>query len=183
MFGVTTQCCTAIRDRLALKEIEPLTFHATGVGGRSMEALIRSGHIQAVADITTTEVADDLVGGVCLDRPERLHRRCQCGDSAGREPRGAGHGELRSPGTVPERFAHRLFHQHNPNVTLMRTSPEECAELGRRISRKLNASRGAVAVLVPRGAFPRSPWPASPFTTPRRMKRFSSHSCPASEGP
>ncbi len=166
MFGVTTQCCTAIRDRLALKEIEPLTFHATGVGGRSMEALIRSGHIQAVADITTTELADDLVGGVCSAGPERLTAAASVG-----VPQVVSLGALDMvnfgpPETVPERFAHRLFHQHNPNVTLMRTSPEECAELGRRISRKLNASRGAVAVLVPRRGLSQISVAGQPFYDP-----------------
>jgi len=166
MFGVTTQCCAAIRDRLGLQDIEPLTFHATGVGGRSMEALIRSGHIQAVADITTTELADDLVGGVCSAGPERLTAAASAG-----VPQVVSLGALDMvnfgpPQTVPQRFAHRLFHQHNPNVTLMRTSVEECAELGRRISRKLNTSRAAVAVLVPRRGLSQISVAGQPFYDP-----------------
>jgi uncharacterized protein (UPF0261 family) len=149
MFGVTTPCCTAIRDRLSDLGVEALTFHATGVGGKSMEGLIRSGHVQAVADMTTTELADDLVGGVCSAGPERLTAAAQAGI-----PQVVSLGALDMvnfgpPDTVPERFTGRLFYQHNPNITLMRTSPAECSELGRRVAEKLNAATAPVAVLIP----------------------------------
>jgi len=149
MFGVTTACCSAIRDHLSRMGLEPLTFHATGVGGRSMEALIRSGMIQAVADITTTELADDLVGGVCSAGPDRLTAAAEVGI-----PQVVSLGALDMVNfgpreTVPARFAGRRLHAHNPAVTLMRTSPEECTVLGRRIAQKLNASSGPVHVLVP----------------------------------
>ena len=167
MFGVTTACCTAIRDRLAARGIEALTFHATGVGGRSMEALIRSGMIQAVADITTTELADDLVGGVCSAGPERLTAAAQSG-----VPQVVSLGALDMvnfgpPDTVPARFAGRRFHAHNPNVTLMRTSPEECAELGRRIADKLNVARAPVALLVPLRGLSQISTAGQPFHDPR----------------
>jgi uncharacterized protein (UPF0261 family) len=167
MFGVTTACCSAIRDRLAARRIEALTFHATGVGGRSMESLIRSGMIQAVADITTTELADDLVGGVCSAGPERLTAAAEAG-----VPQVVSLGALDMvnfgpPETVPARFAGRLFHAHNPNVTLMRTSTGECTELGRRIAAKLNAARAPVVLLVPLRGLSQISTTGQPFHDPQ----------------
>jgi uncharacterized protein (UPF0261 family) len=149
MFGVTTPCVTAARERLEELGYEVLVFHATGTGGQSMEALMRGGFISAVLDVTTTELADDLVGGVLSAGPERLEAAGELGlpqvvslgalDMVNFGPRD----------TVPERFRDRLFYEHNPTVTLMRTTPEECAELGRRIARKLNAATGPVTLFVP----------------------------------
>jgi uncharacterized protein (UPF0261 family) len=153
MFGVTTPCVTAARERLEELGYEVLVFHATGTGGQSMEALMRGGFIGAVLDVTTTELADDLVGGVLSAGPDRLEAAGELGlpqvvslgalDMVNFGPRDS----------VPERFRDRLFYEHNPTVTLMRTTPEECRELGLRIARKLNAARGPVTVFVPlRGA-------------------------------
>jgi uncharacterized protein (UPF0261 family) len=149
MFGVTTPCVTAARERLEELGYEVLVFHATGTGGQSMEALMRGGFISAVLDVTTTELADDLVGGVLSAGPGRLEAAGELGlpqvvslgalDMVNFGPRD----------TVPERFRDRLFYEHNPTVTLMRTTPEECAELGRRIARKLNAATGPVTLFVP----------------------------------
>ena len=149
MFGVTTPCVTAARERLEELGYEVLVFHATGTGGQSMEALMRAGFISAVLDATTTELADDLIGGVLSAGPERLEAAGELGlpqvvslgalDMVNFGPRDS----------VPERFGDRLFYEHNPTVTLMRTTPEECAELGRRIARKLNAATGPVTLFVP----------------------------------
>jgi uncharacterized protein (UPF0261 family) len=149
MFGVTTPCVTAARERLEELGYEVLVFHATGTGGQSMEALMRGGFIDAVLDVTTTELADDLVGGVLSAGPDRLEAAGELGlpqvvslgalDMVNFGPRDS----------VPERFADRLFYEHNPTVTLMRTTPEECAELGRRIARKLNEATGPVTLFVP----------------------------------
>ena len=149
MFGVTTPCVTAARERLEELGYEVLVFHATGTGGQSMEALMRGGFIAGVLDITTTELADDLVGGVLSAGPDRLEAAGQLGlpqvvslgalDMVNFGPRDS----------VPERFRDRRFYEHNPTVTLMRTTPDECAELGRRIARKLNAARGPVTLFVP----------------------------------
>src|SRR5688572_19431599 len=149
MFGVTTPCVTAARERLEELGYEVLVFHATGTGGQSMEALMRSGFITASLDVTTTELADDLVGGVLSAGPDRLEAAGELGlpqvvslgalDMVNFGPRD----------TVPERFSDRLFYEHNPTVTLMRTTPDECAELGRRIAHKLNAATGPITLFVP----------------------------------
>ncbi len=151
MFGVTTPCVTVARERLEELGYEVLVFHATGAGGRSMEGLIKDGFITAVLDITTTELADDLVGGVLSAGPERLEAAGALGI-----PQVVSLGALDMVNfgpydTVPSQFKGRLLYRHNPSVTLMRTTPEECAELGRRIARKLNAARGPVALFIPLG--------------------------------
>jgi uncharacterized protein (UPF0261 family) len=149
MFGVTTPCVTAARERLEERGYEVLVFHATGTGGQSMEALMRGGFIDGVLDITTTELADDLVGGVLSAGPDRLQAAGELGlpqvvslgalDMVNFGPRDS----------VPERFRGRLLYEHNPTVTLMRTTPDECAQLGRRLAGKLNAAHGPVTLFVP----------------------------------
>ena len=149
MFGVTTPCVTRARERLEELGYEVLVFHATGTGGQSMEALARGGYLVGVLDATTTELADELVGGVLSAGPERL-------DAAGELglPQVVSLGALDMVNfgpvdTVPERFRSRNLYEHNPTVTLMRTTPDECRELGRTIGRKLSAARGPVALFVP----------------------------------
>jgi uncharacterized protein (UPF0261 family) len=149
MFGVTTPAVTLARERLEELGYEVLVFHATGTGGQSMEALARGGFLAGVLDITTTELADDLVGGVLSAGPDRLEAAGEVG-----VPQVVSLGALDivnfgPPGTVPPQFAARNFHVHNPTVTLMRTTPQECRELGRRIGRKLSAASGSVALFVP----------------------------------
>jgi uncharacterized protein (UPF0261 family) len=149
MFGVTTAAVTTAREELERRGYEVLVFHATGTGGRSMESLVESGFVTGVLDLTTTELADDLVGGVLSAGPHRL-------EAAGR----AGVPQVVSLGaldmvnfgplaSVPARFADRTLYVHNPSITLMRTTPEECAELGRRLGAKLSAATGPVALFVP----------------------------------
>jgi len=149
MFGVTTPCVTRARERLEELGYEVLVFHATGTGGQSMEALARGGYLVGILDATTTELADELVGGVLSAGPERL-------DAAGELglPQVVSLGALDMVNfgpvdTVPERFRSRNLYEHNPTVTLMRTTPDECRELGRTIGRKLSAARGPVALFVP----------------------------------
>jgi uncharacterized protein (UPF0261 family) len=149
MFGVTTPSVTAARERLEELGYEVLVFHATGTGGQSMEALARGGFLAGVLDVTTTELADDLVGGVLSAGPRRLEAAGELGlpqvvslgalDMVNFGPRD----------TVPPRFEGRNFYIHNPTVTLMRTTPDECRELGRRIGRKLSAATGPTALFVP----------------------------------
>jgi uncharacterized protein (UPF0261 family) len=149
MFGVTTPCVTRARERLEDAGYEVLVFHATGTGGQSMETLADGGFLAGVLDVTTTELADELVGGVLSAGPHRL-------EAAGR----AGIPQVVSLGaldmvnfgpleTVPERFRDRNLYVHNPTVTLMRTTPEECAQLGRQVAEKLSAARGPVTLFVP----------------------------------
>ncbi|MGQ2914210.1 Tm-1-like ATP-binding domain-containing protein [Microbacterium aurantiacum] len=163
MFGVTTACGAAIEQGLATHGVESLTFHATGAGGRGMEALIRSGYFRAVADVTTTELADNLVGGVCDAGPMRLTAAAETG-----VPQVVSVGALDMVNfwgrdTIPSRFEDRRFFEHNPTVTLMRTSVDECAELGRRLAEKLNASTAPVAVLFPLRGLSQLSVPDAPF--------------------
>jgi uncharacterized protein (UPF0261 family) len=149
MFGVTTPCVTRARERLEELGYEVLVFHATGTGGQSMEALAKGGFLAGILDVTTTELADDLVGGVLSAGPERLEAAGALG-----LPQVVSLGALDMVNfgpreTVPERFAGRNLYVHNPTVTLMRTSPAECRELGRRIGTKLSAARGPTALFVP----------------------------------
>lgn len=166
MFGVTTPCVTAIRAALEARGYEVLVFHATGVGGRSMEALIRDGFVTGVLDITTTELADELVGGTLSAGPERL-------EAAGRAavPQVVSVGALDMvnfgpPESVPARFRQRRLYQHNPAVTLMRTTAEENGQLGALIARKLNGARGPTAVLLPRGGVSAIDAAGQPFGDP-----------------
>jgi len=149
MFGVTTPCVTRARERLEDLGYEVLVFHATGTGGGSLEALARSGSLAGVLDITTTELADDLVGGVLSAGPLRLEAAGAAGI-----PQVVSLGALDMVNfgpreTVPPEFAARRLYVHNPTVTLMRTTAEECQELGRRVGAKLASARGPVAVFVP----------------------------------
>ncbi|MDM8528762.1 Tm-1-like ATP-binding domain-containing protein [Anaerolineales bacterium HSG24] len=149
MFGVTTPCVTAVREKLEATGYEVLVFHATGSGGSAMESLINDGFITAVADITTTEWCDELVGGVLSAGPTRLDAAAKNG-----VPQVVSLGALDMVNfgaveTVPEQFKDRNLYVHNPQVTLMRTTPEECAELGKIIANKLNQSTGPAALFVP----------------------------------
>jgi uncharacterized protein (UPF0261 family) len=149
MFGVTTPCVEACRKTMEQNGFEVLVFHATGTGGMTMESFIKDGLISGVLDITTTELADELVGGVLSAGPDRL-------TAAGLRgvPQVISLGALDMvnfgpPETVPEKFQSRRFYQHNPTVTLMRTTPEENDRLGKEIAEKASAAQGPTAVLVP----------------------------------
>lgn len=149
MFGVTTPAGEVARRRFEQLGYETLVFHATGAGGRAMEALIDGGFVDGVLDLTTTELADDLVGGVLSAGPERL-------EAAGRKgiPQVVSVGALDMVNfgpreTVPAQFEDRHLHVHNDTITLMRTTASEMEELGRRIGRKVSASSGPVAVYLP----------------------------------
>jgi uncharacterized protein (UPF0261 family) len=149
MFGVTTPAVTRARERLEELGYEVLVFHATGTGGQSMEALASGGFLAGVLDLTTTELADELVGGVLSAGPDRL----EAAGAAG-VPQVVSLGALDMVNfgpkdTVPERFAERNLYVHNPTITLMRTTPEENAELGRRIARKLNGAGAPTVLFVP----------------------------------
>ena len=149
MFGITMPCVNAARKRLEELGYEVVVFHQTGTGGRSLEELIQARLITAVLDVTTTELADELVGGVWPAAPNRL-------ETAGRLgiPQAVSLGALDfvclgAMETISERFSDRTFYRHTPEMTGMRTTPDECAELGRTIARKLNATTGPTALFVP----------------------------------
>lgn len=149
VFGVTTPCVEAARDRLEELGYEVLPFHGTGIGGRSLEGLVRSGMLEAVLDVTTTELADDLVGGVCTAGPDRLTAAAETGAPQVVSVGAMDMVNFGPAATVPERFRSRLLHAHNANVTLMRTSIAECEELGRRLAAKLNTAQGPCALFLP----------------------------------
>jgi uncharacterized protein (UPF0261 family) len=149
MFGVTTPCVERAKAVLTAAGYEVLVFHATGAGGQAMESLINDGLIAGVLDITTTELADELVGGFLTAGPDRL-------TAAGRKgvPQVVSVGatdmvNFHAPETVPERFKGRKFYQHNASVTLMRTTPEENSRIGADIGRKLAAATGPAVIFLP----------------------------------
>jgi uncharacterized protein (UPF0261 family) len=151
-FGNTTACVDHARKLLEKQGYEVLVFHATGAGGRTMESIIESGMVAGVLDITTTEWADELVGGFLGAGPTRLEAAAVHGVPAIVTPGCLDMVNFHGPESVPARFQGRNFYQHNPQVTLMRTTPEECAQLGRILADKLNLSTGPVTVLLPRKA-------------------------------
>lgn len=149
MFGVTTPCVTEARKQLEQRGYEVLVFHATGTGGQSMEALVNGDFLSGVLDITTTELADELVGGILSAGPDRLEAASKKG-----VPQVISLGALDMVNfgpidTVPEKFRQRNLYKHNATTTLMRTTPEENAELGRIIAHKLNMAQGPIALFIP----------------------------------
>ncbi len=149
MFGVTTTCVDFAREYLEKKGYEVLTFHATGVGGRTMESLVEAGYFEGVLDITTTEWCDELIGGVLAAGPNRL-------EAAGKRgvPQVVSVGALDMVNygaydTVPKEYANRNLYKHNPSVTLMRTSVEENQKIGEKIVEKLNMTQGPTALFIP----------------------------------
>jgi len=149
MFGNTTRCIDAAKAILEAAGFEVLVFHATGTGGRAMEQLIRWGGIAGVLDVTTTEWADQLVGGVLAAGEHRLEAAARKGVPAVVAPGCLDMVNFYAPQTVPEQFRGRKLYAHNPDITLMRTTPDECRQLGRIFAEKLNGSAGPVAVLLP----------------------------------
>lgn len=165
MFGVTTPCVTAVVDRLG-DDVDPLVFHATGTGGRAMEKLVDDGLVGSVLDLTTTEVCDLLVGGVFAAGPDRLDAIART-----RVPYVGSCGALDmvnfgAPSTVPGHLADRRFHEHNPQVTLMRTTVAENVEIGRFLAGKLNACAGPVLFLLPTGGVSALDAPGQAFWDP-----------------
>jgi uncharacterized protein (UPF0261 family) len=148
-FGNTTPCIDHARQILQAAGYEVVVFAAVGSGGRTMESLIESGLVAGVLDVTTTEWADELVGGVLSAGPTRLEAAARHGVPAVVSTGCLDMVNFGPPDTVPAKFAGRLFYQHNPQVTLMRTTPEENRELGRILAGKLNLSTGPVTVLLP----------------------------------
>lgn len=149
MFGNTTELVNQCQSILAGDGFETLVFHATGTGGRTMESLIREGFFSGVLDLTTTELADELVGGVLSAGPERMHAAADLGVPQVIAPGCLDMVNFWGPETIPARFDGRRFYHWNPNVTLMRTTPDENAELGRLLAENANRSTGPVAIFLP----------------------------------
>lgn len=149
MFGVTTPCVEEARRCVEAAGFEVLVFHATGTGGSTLEAFVNDGLFVGVLDLTTTELADELVGGVLSAGPDRLTAAALRGVPQVIAPGALDMVNFGPPETVPERCAGRRFIRHNPSVTLVRTTPEENDRLGREIAHKASAAHGPVAVLLP----------------------------------
>lgn len=162
MFGVTTPCVQQIVAKLE-DGYDCLVFHATGIGGQSMEKLIDSGKVSGVIDVTTTEICDLLMGGVFPATEDRFgavirSRMPYIGSVGALDMVNFG-----APGTVPEKYRSRTFYEHNPQVTLMRTTAEECAEMGRWIGERLNQMEGQVRFFLPEGGVSALDAPGQPF--------------------
>lgn len=166
MFGVTTPCVQAARTILEAAGYEVLVFHATGIGGQTMEGLIRDGLIAGVLDITTTELADEFVGGVMAAGPNRL---TAAGVKGIPQVISVGALDMVNFGpldSVPQKFRDRRLHQHNANVTLMRTTPEELDRIGQQLAEKACAAAGPTRVLLPLQGISAIDAPGQPFHWP-----------------
>jgi uncharacterized protein (UPF0261 family) len=165
MFGVTTPCVTRVVEALS-DRYDCLVFHATGVGGRTMEKLADSGQLAGLIDVTTTEVCDHLVGGVLSAGPDRLgaiaRRRLPYVGSVG----ALDMVNFRGFETVPAQFRERNLYRHNPQVTLMRTTPDECRRIGAWIAEKLNRCEGPVRFLIAEKGVSALDAPGGPFFDP-----------------
>ncbi|MEY4712977.1 MAG: hypothetical protein RIS88_2427 [Pseudomonadota bacterium] len=166
MFGVTTPCVQAV-TKLLDADFDCLVFHATGVGGQSMEKLADSGMLEGVIDVSTTEIADEIAGGTLSAGPNRLdvfarHALPWVGSCGALDMANFGAWE-----SVPERFRERRLYKHNPTVTLMRTTADECRAIGEFLVTKLNAMRGPVRFLIPEGGVSAIDRPGQPFHDPQ----------------
>lgn len=172
MFGNTTRAVNHARSIMEEAGYEVLVFHATGTGGRTMEALIEEGHIAGVLDITTTEWADEVCGGVLSAGPNRLEAAGKVGVPQVVVPGCIDMCNFWGMDTVPEKYKDRLFYQWNPQVNLMRTTPEENAKIGEIFAKKLNAAKGPVAVLIPWGGVSELDPEGQPFYWPETLQAF-----------
>lgn len=166
MFGVTTPCVDAVRKSLEARGYDCLVFHATGSGDRAMENLVRSGLIQGVIDVTTTAVADEVVGGVLACGPNRFDAILEA-----RIPYVLSLGALDmvnfgAKETVPPKFVDRKLHVHNAQVTLMRTTPDENRRCARWIASKLNRSTAPLTLMIPDLGFSSIDAVGQPFHDP-----------------
>ena len=166
MFGNTTACVEQARDLLEQHGYEVLVFHATGTGGRTMEELIADGYIDGALDVTTTELADAVCGGVMSAGPERGLAASRKGVPAVLAPGCVDMANFRGIETVPEEYRHRTLYEWNPDVTLLRTNAEENAQIGRMIAQVANAATAPVAVLLPLGGVSMLDSPGGDFWDP-----------------
>jgi uncharacterized protein (UPF0261 family) len=172
MFGNSTRAVDNARRILEQHGYEVLVFHATGTGGRTMETLIENGYFAAVLDMTTTEWADEVCGGVLSAGPTRLEAAATKGVPQLVTPACIDMCNFWDSETVPAKYKGRLFYRWNPNVTLMRTTVEENTRMGEIFAKKLNVSIGPVAVMIPLGGFSEVDYPGQPFWCPEADQAF-----------
>jgi uncharacterized protein (UPF0261 family) len=166
MFGVTTPCVNMVRQELEGKGYDSLVFHATGAGGRAMENLVASGMISGVLDITTTEVADEIAGGVFPCGPDRFDKTLSSGIPLVVSLGALDMVNFGAIETVPKKYRSRKLHVHNAQVTLMRTNVEENIKIGEWIAGKLNRSTAPVTLLIPQGGLSLLDVPGGAFYDP-----------------
>ena len=172
MFGNTTRAVDNAREIMEAGGYEVLVFHATGTGGRTMEALIESGFFAGVLDITTTEWADEVCGGVLSAGPHRLEAAAKAGVPQVVTPACIDMCNFWAPETVPAKYQDRLFYKWNPNVTLMRTNIEENQRMGELFAEKFNMAKGPIKVFIPMGGFSEVDYPDKPFWWPEANQAF-----------
>ena len=172
MFGNTTRAVNHAKSLLEAAGYEVLVFHATGTGGRTMESLVSEGQIAAVLDMTTTEWADEIAGGVLSAGSHRLEAAARAGIPQVVVPGCIDMVNFWARDTVPERYRDRILYQWNPNITLMRTTPDETARLGQIFAEKLNAATPPTADNVPLGGVSEIDLPGQPFYWPEALAAF-----------
>jgi len=172
MFGNTTPAVNRARAIMEEHGYEVLVFHAVGTGGKTMESLIEDGYIAGVLDITTTEWADEVCGGVLSAGPTRLEAAAKAGVPQVVVPGCIDMANFWARDTVPEKYQNRNLYEWNPNVTLLRTNVEENIQMGRIFAEKLNAARGPVAVFIPLRGFSMLDSEGEPFWDPEADRAF-----------
>jgi len=173
MFGNTTRAVGYAKEILERAGYEVLVFHATGTGGRTMEALIDDGYFAAVLDLTTTEWADEICGGVLSAGPTRLEAAAKAGIPQVVVPGCIDMCNFWAPETIPDRYKERTFYKWAPNVTLMRTTPEETYQIGKIFAEKLNAAKGPVVVMIPLAGVSEIDVEGGPFHSPEAIRAFA----------
>lgn len=166
VFGVVQPCADHAKALLEEKGFEVMLFHTSGTGGMALEELVRQKEIDAVLDISTTELADEVVGGVLSAGPRRLEAAGAMGIPQVVIPGAIDLVNFKTPDTVPEKWKNRIFYRHTPHITLMRTNVEESADLGRLFAAKINQAKGPSAVLIPSGGY-------SAYDSPRGPKAIN----------
>jgi uncharacterized protein (UPF0261 family) len=174
MFGITTPCVMKVKKLLADRSpaYDLVAFHARGPGGRTLEEMVRQGLIRAVLDISTTELIDELVGGIRSAGPHRLEAAGEMGIPQIVCPGAIDSVNFGPPDTIPAKFSGRKFFSHSPVTTLMRSTPEENEKLGEWMAEKLNRSRGKTTVLIPQGGFSALDKEGEPFWDPAADAAF-----------
>lgn len=171
MFGVTTPCVAHVTESLK-NSFDCLVFHATGTGGKSMEKFVDNGAIRGIIDVTTTEFCDQLLGGIFPCEDDRLGAIARSGVPYVGSCGGLDMVNFAGIDTVPAHYRDRILVEHNPHITLMRTSAEECRQLGAMIGERLNKCNGSVAFFVPEGGFSSLDVPGEVFFDPEADNAF-----------
>jgi uncharacterized protein (UPF0261 family) len=172
VFGVVQPCAEHAKELLEEKGFEVILFHTSGTGGMALEDLVKQREIDAVLDISTTELADEVVGGVLSAGPHRMEAAGDMGIPQVIVPGAIDLINFKTPETVPQKWQDRVFYRHTPYITLMRTSPEESASLGRLFANKINQAKGETVVLIPTQGF-------SAYDSPHGPKAISLQGGPA----